>query len=480
MGLGVGAGLLMPLTRQLWAAEDGLTPRRFVFVVAGNGIDATALFSPKVRQAINDAGAKLPDKGQHNFSRFYRHDRPLEIKDADFGSALALGSIRGSGGEADLTDKSALVLGLSSKVAGGGHSSSYGALSSTSATGKVPVGPTIDAWLADKESVRQSSPFDVVRLGIHPNLKQQLWYSLTALDAGKPAPAIVNPTLAYNALFGSVASAAGRAQFTDRSDLLDLAHKDVTRTLKAFVGGSEERAKLEGYLTSIEALRARQQVLLDAEATLRRVAPAPPSQNPYYTSEHPLFRLESQFDLATAALLGGLTNVAVLSAGAGDVATGLTYSSLEPIFKQDPNYRGVVSRHTVCHESGGNPAYLAVMHAVTRRLMEMTTRLARTLEAIPEGGGTMLDHTAIVVMSDNGDEHHSTAQEWPVMILGGSKLGLKTGGRAIVFPGHGNKNNRQMSNLFNTLGHAAGQPLDDFGQEGSTRIARGPLSELFG
>jgi hypothetical protein len=36
-----------------------------------------------------------------------------------------------------------------------------------------------------------------------------------------------------------------------------------------------------------------------------------------------------------------------------------------------------------------------------------------------------------------------------------------------------------VSNLFNTLGHAAGVPLDDFGAEGLTRVAEGPLSELY-
>ena len=35
-----------------------------------------------------------------------------------------------------------------------------------------------------------------------------------------------------------------------------------------------------------------------------------------------------------------------------------------------------------------------------------------------------------------------------------------------------------MSNLFNTLGHLAGSDLNDFGREGGTRVALGPLPEL--
>ncbi|RKG89582.1 hypothetical protein D7V88_12365 [Corallococcus terminator] len=39
----------------------------------------------------------------------------------------------------------------------------------------------------------------------------------------------------------------------------------------------------------------------------------------------------------------------------------------------------------------------------------------------------------------------------------------------------------EVSNLFNSLGHALGDAsLDHFGLEFSTRIAPGPLSELYG
>jgi hypothetical protein len=50
-----------------------------------------------------------------------------------------------------------------------------------------------------------------------------------------------------------------------------------------------------------------------------------------------------------------------------------------------------------------------------------------------------------------------------------------------VYPKYDAARNRQVSNLFNTLGHAFGDAdFNTFGQEGSTRIAPGPLSELYG
>ena len=110
----------------------------------------------------------------------------------------------------------------------------------------------------------------------------------------------------------------------------------------------------------------------------------------------------------------------------------------------------------------------------------MTAQLARRLEAVPEGDGTMLDHTVIAFISDNGDQHHSPGAEWPSLLIGGGALGLKTDGRSVVYPAEGQAGHRQVSNLYNTLGWCAGEELDEFGAEGTTRVAPGPLPELFG
>jgi arylsulfatase A-like enzyme len=92
----------------------------------------------------------------------------------------------------------------------------------------------------------------------------------------------------------------------------------------------------------------------------------------------------------------------------------------------------------------------------------------------------MLDNTVIVFIADNGEQHHSTASEFPVVLIGGKNLGLNTGGRTIVYPGVNSVApvHRQVSNLWNTLGHLAGEDLNTFGAEGPHRIAPGPLSEL--
>ena len=122
---------------------------------------------------------------------------------------------------------------------------------------------------------------------------------------------------------------------------------------------------------------------------------------------------------------------------------------------------------------------IPIIQAATRDLVTKAAGLARALAAVPEGDGTMLDNTLIVLMSENGERHHSEGIEWPTLLIGGQKMGFNTDGRTFIYPGVRNVNNRQMSNLFNTLGHSAGIDLNYFGAEGASRIAAGPLNEIW-
>jgi hypothetical protein len=202
---------------------------------------------------------------------------------------------------------------------------------------------------------------------------------------------------------------------------------------------------------------------------LSAVVPEDPATNLVYASTDPLDHLRAQFDIATAALLGGLSNVVVLASGTGSAF--------------DVHYSGLidVGRHDLHHESDGNPTYLDTIHEVSRQHVTMIAKMARTLAATPEvgGEGTVLDHTAILYVSDNGEQHHSTSEEWPVLLVGGRALGFQPAGQTLFYPGFQSVNNRQLSNLFNTLGFAAGEELLDFGNEGPNRIAEGELPEIW-
>lgn len=468
--LGGGAAALAgswlgPFMRQAFAQTS--RPARVVIVVEGNGIYPVAFLSQAARAAI-DAQATAPVATRLTIHETYGHAQPIVLPGSGLATAPALTPLAASGSAPSLEGRAAAVFGLSSTITGGGHSTEQGALSCARGSQHETAAATIDAVLGAR--LQRGTPFEAVRLGVTA-LPVPLVYQTCAFGPGRPAPIVTNPALAYSNLFGPMVGGGSQTISRDRAALLDFARDDVRAALATFGGNSTERAKLERYLEAVEGLRARQALLVQLGPTVRPLIPPGPGTDARYASLDPLDWLAAEFDLARAALIGGLTNVVVLASGTSTQGFNLSYPSLI----------SGVSRHDL-HHGIQSPAFAQAVMGATRRHVELIAALARALAATPELGvaGSMLDHTAILYLSDNGEQHHSTAREWPLLLVGGDRLGLRIDGRTVVFLGYGCLANRQVSNLFNTLGHATGDAsLNTFGQEGPTRIAAGPLSELF-
>jgi hypothetical protein len=116
---------------------------------------------------------------------------------------------------------------------------------------------------------------------------------------------------------------------------------------------------------------------------------------------------------------------------------------------------------------------------------ERVADLARRLDAIKEGNGTVLDNTLIVWMSDSGEEHHGFCAEWPLVTLGNLGGRLKTAGRFLQFPryqeGAKETANRTIRNFYLALLHAVGDKRENFGEldpQMPASAQAGPLSEI--
>ena len=123
-----------------------------------------------------------------------------------------------------------------------------------------------------------------------------------------------------------------------------------------------------------------------------------------------------------------------------------------------------VDGHHYGHGGGVNgKTYEECFVAVRQFHCKMIARLAKKLDAVKEGDGTMLDNSVIVYLSDSGDGHHPSLYEWPVVLIGGLRGRLKTAGRFLQLPAYGAKGHRTLANLYLTLLHAVGKPRDRFG-----------------
>src|SRR5262249_43896435 len=199
--------------------------------------------------------------------------------------------------------------------------------------------------------------------------------------------------------------------------------QDVKAAVGAFGGSSDERVKLETYLASLEELSTRQQTLKAMAPQLTALNVVAPDQSPSYPNlaTDCLDRFRAQLDLAVTAFQGQLTTVAVVTSGTGGDFGNMTYPGVP-----DPTWQDT-ERHPFQHAfvlQGLKDAEQAIFDVTTiqfNHLAAVAHKLATTPDPA-DPGSMMLDNTVIVFISDNGEQHHSTASEFPVVLIGGQKL----------------------------------------------------------
>jgi hypothetical protein len=245
--------------------------------------------------------------------------------------------------------------------------------------------------------------------------------------------------------------------------------------------GSASREQLDFHLDALESLSKRwgQLGTLKEDGKLAEHAPQPFAKRPETMPEV----IAAQFDIAAAALSAGLTNVITITSGLGGLG---------------PNYFGFsnMGQHSAGHNNP-DPELGVRGGEIVRRahqfMAERTADLMKRLANIPEGGGTMLDNTVVVFMSDSAERQHSQGTQWPIVVLGGLGGRLKTG-QLVTYPmqaklvendygesreqGAGEPTNPTLNRLWCTLLHAAGAPRENFNIPVANLDEDGPLAEL--
>lgn len=446
VSLGGSAAVLSPMLARLQAAADGKSPpRRFVFAMVGNGILSQSITPPDVERPTKMlSGKQITDAAK--FRSLSLADRKLP---SDFEPL------------AGYKDRLSILLGLSGRACQGGHSNNFGALGVYGAN-SGPAGTTVDCALAKA----LPAPFPHVGLGITRNPNDGVIYNVSAWGKGSAAPVQCKPADAHHALFGSIAP-TGKGDFDTLPSVLDFVSEDLKR-IEGHLAGPE-REKLQAYANALEGIGGRHAAIRAKDPVLRKYAPIVGEK---YNSATETDKLEAHVELGTAALIAGLTNVLVLAAGCGNPYFEVTYKGL-----------GIgVNMHAIGHGQGEKDKSAAELTGIIRRFqLGLVARLADRLKAVPEGNGTMLDNTAIVILSDAGDGHHAANWEYPMMILGDLGGRLKTRGRYVEFPHYGRPGHRTIASLYSTLLHAAGAPRDKFGVvdgELDPAAQTGPIAEL--
>lgn len=436
VSLGAGAIVLQPVLQQLHAQAEGReAPRRIVFFVEGNGMNPDHI--QPVGLERNRSADRLTDVSLAN------RELPEPIAPL-----------------APFKNRLTIIQNLSHRIASGrGHSPEYGSLGCYSGAAGA-AGQTIDSALAS--NLRAVVPH--LGLALTPNPDAIVNYSISAVASNKPLPLLCQPELAFQSLFGSAAGGdAARIPFL-RQQLMDHMRHDIRRVQAQLPG--PERASLDRYLEGYETMLDRHNGILGMRDRLRANMP----NTDRFRSRVETDRLEAQCELAAGALLSGLTNVVTISACGGN-----SYMT----------WRGLgmsLATNAIGHGGGENGKTSDELLRIIRRFhAEKIAGLARRLDAVREGNGTVLDNTLIVYMSDYGDRHHPSYNQWPVVLLGNLGGRLRTNGRYLEYPRYGTRGHKTIGTLYMAFLRAVGDRRERFGNVDLALNADstgGPLTDI--
>lgn len=458
-----GAATLPPFLASLLhqlearAGTSGKPPMRFVFCMKANGLWAEipqpqGMLDKLPFKADYDGKGRLVG-GNHGKSRKVPTEAANEAI-TDFTPHEALEPVR------PYLNRVSILQGINSGF-GVYHKGAYqtlGAFQGRRRDSNDAAGQTIDSRLAQAFP----APVPHVCLGHDPKSPSGVAYvPCSAAGPNQPIPFYTKPTRGYKELFGIIDQGSAGQAYKVQSGILDFFVEDSKRLRKMAAGPEFEQ--LDRYLAAFESIRTSREDVEGIADELKKHAPKPPEEA---DAKSVTDVIEGNTDLAIVSLLSGLTNVVTLK------------------FDQlgSTSYPGIGGLHSgVGHGQVKN--ILKARTAICRIHFEQIARMAKALESIPEGEGTMLDNTVFVYTSDNGETHHSGGVNFPVLLLG--NLGGKLASGRYFCPGNGEVKDRSKSgytrlgDVWATLLAAVGQPFKDFGAPVNA-VPHSPIEALLG
>lgn len=247
-----------------------------------------------------------------------------------------------------------------------------------------------------------------------------------------PLPMEINPRGVFDRLFGDGASAEERMVRIERERSILDAVSGEAKSLSATLGAND-RNKVAEYLDNIREIERRIQLAEKQNTNTNINVPAAPIGIPDDHVEHSHLML----DLMTLAFQADITRISTFM-----MAREVSYRTFNNIGIPD-------AFHPTSHHQN-DPDKLEKLTRINTYHVGLIARLMDRLKAIPDGDGTLLDHSMIVYgscMSNSNVHNHSPL---PVFV-GGHGCGKIQGGRHIKLP-----DETPMANLLSTALEVAG------------------------
>jgi hypothetical protein len=229
----------------------------------------------------------------------------------------------------------------------------------------------------------------------------------------RPLPMQVNPQVVFERLFGDGGTAAERALRREQQRSILDSVTDSLATLEGRVGATD-RVRIDQYLEDVREIERRLQIATQASNE------TPPIAMPYGVPESFDEHIKLQFDLLALAFQADITRVSTLLY-ARDL-TGRVY----------PESGTNISFHGGSHHAE-DPGRVAQYARLNRYHVETLAYFVEKLKSIPDGGGTLLDHSLVLYGSNMGNSNQHLHYDVPHVLVGGAS-GKLEGNRHLAFP----------------------------------------------
>jgi len=270
--------------------------------------------------------------------------------------------------------------------------------------------------------------------------------TLSFSKTGQPIPAMNKPRMIFDRFFGNDTASLQKQtqQLRNSASMLDLMlehSKSLHRRL-----GKLDQQKLGEYL---ESVRQNEKRVEQSERWLHVPKPQVNATDLHLDADDttPGELIKTMYDLIFLAFQTDSTRTATYQLGNMNGAT-----SIAGKFPQLLGFAGKM--HSLAHGARKGDAGAEKLGKWDQFLTQQLAYFIQRLKNTTEGDGNLLDHTMVMYGSSNSHTHSNV--NYPLLLSGGSKLGLKHGQHLPM------KSDVPMSNLFVTMLNRLDTPVDGF------------------
>jgi hypothetical protein len=264
-----------------------------------------------------------------------------------------------------------------------------------------------------------------------------------------PLPIENDPRAVFERLFGTSGSTdrvARLARIEQDRSILDFVGQQITSLTQRI--GPGDKVRVTEYLDSVRDVERRIQMAEHQNARELPVVDQPIGIPADYAQHAKLM-----MDMLALAYQTDLTRVSTFMLA--KEVSGRSYPEI-----------GVAdSHHPVSHHQD-EPAKLERLHKINEYHLRQFAYLVDKLSNLPEGDGSMLDHTLFLYGTGISDSNTHFHDDLPIALVGGKAAGI-TGGRYIRYP-----KGTPLTNLHVTILQNMGVPVEQIGD------STGPVGRL--